>query len=199
MAELLLFRYPVVLPRGVSSKNRAETTGFRPLDEAIVRSLHGASYGVTVSQIDKSTGARVILSFMENEKSLSEYWAGGHTTSRLRYHIVFTPKYRRRVLQGRLAERLEELMRQACESRRWAIHELSIQPDHVHLLIQVLPKDSVPTVTQILKGGTSIVIRREFPELQEFLWGKSLWADGYFAETVGHVNESIVRAYIRNQ
>ena len=136
---------------------------------------------------------------MSNGTGPSDYWSGGHTTTRLRYHIVFAPKYRKRVLVGRLAERLEELMREACDMNRWAIHELSIQPDHVHLLIQFLPKYSVSYVVQILKGGSSRVIRQEFPDLQEFLWGKSLWGDGYFAETVGHKNEAAVTAYIRNQ
>jgi len=87
---------------------------------------------------------------MARETKRSEYWSGAHSTSRLRYHIVFAPKYRKRVLHGRLAERLEELMRQACDVRGWMIHELSIQPDHVHLLIQVMPKDSVSYVANIL-------------------------------------------------
>jgi len=60
-------------------------------------------------------------------------------------------------------------------------------------------KRSVAEVVQILKGGTSRVIRKEFPELEEFLWGDSFWADGYFAETIGQVNEEIVRKHIRDQ
>jgi putative transposase len=54
-------------------------------------------------------------------------------------------------------------------------------------------------VVQILKGGTSRIIRQEFPDLEEFLWGDSFWADGYFAETIGNVDEEIVRKYIRDQ
>jgi putative transposase len=82
---------------------------------------------------------------------------------------------------------------------RWWISELSIQEDHVHLIIQTNPSDSVAEVVQRLKGGTSRVIRKEFPELEEFLWGDSLWADGYFAETVGSVDEEVVRRYIKQQ
>ena len=82
---------------------------------------------------------------------------------------------------------------------KWWISELSIQEDHVHLIIQTNPSDSVAEVVQRLKGGTSRVIRKEFPELEEFLWGDSLWADGYFAETVGSVDEEVVRRYIRQQ
>lgn len=76
---------------------------------------------------------------------------------------------------------------------------MSIQDDHVHVMIQVKPSDSVASVVQILKGGTSKVIRKEFPELEEFLWGDSFWADGYFAESVGQVDEEVVRKYIRLQ
>jgi putative transposase len=82
---------------------------------------------------------------------------------------------------------------------RWWISELSIQVDHVHLIMQTNPSNSVAEVVQRLKGGTSRVIRKEFPELEEFLWGDSFWADGYFAETVGSVDEEVVRRYIRQQ
>ena len=136
---------------------------------------------------------------MEKESGRSVYWVRGHTTSRLRYHIVFTPKYRRRVLDGRLAERLEQLFREACAVHCWELSELSIQPDHVHMLLQLPPKNSVSDAMQYLKGGTARIIRQEFPSLEEHLWGASLWSDGYFAETVGHVDELVVTNYIRNQ
>jgi putative transposase len=82
---------------------------------------------------------------------------------------------------------------------KWWISELSIEEDHVHIIIQTKPGDSVAEVVQRLKGGTSRVIRKEYPELEEFLWGESFWADGYFAETVGNVDEDVVRRYIREQ
>ena len=82
---------------------------------------------------------------------------------------------------------------------KWWTSELSIQEDHVHLIIQTNPTDSVAEVVQRLKGGTSRVIRKEYPELEEFLWGDSFWADGYFAETVGKVDEQVVRRYVREQ
>ncbi len=69
----------------------------------------------------------------------------------------------------------------------------------MHVMIQVKPSDSIADVVQILKGGTSRVIRKEFPELEEFLWGDSFWADGYFAESVGKVDEEVVRKYIQKQ
>ena len=127
------------------------------------------------------------------------YWTNAHTKHRLRVHLVWVPKYRKRVLQGPVAVRLEELLRQATEVNRWQIHELAIQPDHVHLLLQIRPPESVSSVVNLLKGRTSRIVRAEFPQLEEFLWGESFWADGYFAESVGQVEEAVVSAYIRNQ
>ncbi|MGI4791301.1 MAG: IS200/IS605 family transposase [Janthinobacterium lividum] len=137
----------------------------------------------------------------------SGYWTGAHTKHRLRFHLVWIPKYRKRVLQGALAERLHALLQEGCEINEWQLHEINewqlheinIQPDHVHLLVQLFPTDSLPEVVQRLKGGTSRVLRLEFPELHEFLWGEHFWATGYFAETVGQVEEAALRRYIQQQ
>ena len=130
---------------------------------------------------------------------LDGYWTSAHTTYRLRFHLVWVPKYRRRVLEEPVATRLTHLLRQACEVNRWGLEELNIQADHVHLLLQVSPKDSVMNVMQTLNGGTARFLRTEFPGLVEYLWGESFWSDGYFAETVCQTQEAILRAYIRNQ
>jgi len=95
-----------------------------------------------------------------------------------------------------MAIRLRKLLYEACRINKWWISELGVQEDHLHLIIQTRPEDSVAEVVQRLKGGTSRVIRKEYPELEEFLWGDSLWADGYFAETVGNIDEEVVRRYI---
>jgi putative transposase len=129
----------------------------------------------------------------------TRYWTGAHTKHRLRYHIVILPKYRKRVLTGKIALRIKQLFYQACEINKWWIDELSVQSDHVHMLIQTRPNESLAHVVQILKGGSSKVIRGEFPELEEYLWGDSFWSDGYFAETVGSVNEQVIKNYIQNQ
>ena len=130
---------------------------------------------------------------------MEKYWTGAHTKHRLMYHIVWIPKYRKRVLKGKVAERLKELFLQCAEVNKWEVKELNIQEDHVHLLIQLKQNISVSYAVQMFKGGSSKVIRDEFPELEEFLWGDSFWSDGYFAETVGEVSVSKVREYIKNQ
>jgi putative transposase len=134
-----------------------------------------------------------------HDLAVAKYQTGSHTKHRLQYHVVWIPKYRRRVLRGKIAARLKGLLYEACRMNRWWISELSVREDHVHLIIQTNPSDSVAEVVQKLKGGTSRIVRKEFPELQEFLWGESLWADGYFAETVGKVDEEIVKRYIKQQ
>ena len=76
---------------------------------------------------------------------------------------------------------------------------MAIADDHVHIIIQLPPRVSIAEAVQMIKGGTSRVLRKEFPEMDEFLWGESFWADGYFAESVGQVNEEVVMKYIRQQ
>jgi putative transposase len=115
------------------------------------------------------------------------------------YHIVWIPKYRKRVLQDKIARRIDMLLRECAEINKWEIHELNVQIDHVHMLVQLRPNISVSRAVQLFKGGSSKVIREEFPELKEFLWGDSFWADGYFSETVGQVNIDVIREYIKNQ
>ena len=98
-----------------------------------------------------------------------------------------------------MATRLKGLLYEAAQVNRWWIHELAVQPDHIHMLVQLDAATSVARAAQVFKGGTSHVIRREFPELEEFLWGDSLWADGYFAESIGITREEAIRRYIREQ
>ncbi len=130
---------------------------------------------------------------------MARYRTGSHTKHRLQLHVVWKPKYRKRVLRGKIAVRLKQLLYEGCRINRWWISELAIEEDHIHIIIQINPSESIAEVVQILKGGTSRIIRKEYPELEEFLWGVSFWADGYFAETVGNVNEEIVRKDMREQ
>ena len=129
------------------------------------------------------------------------YWSGAHTKHRMLYHIVWIPKYRKRILIGVIANKIEDLLRECAAINRWQLDELSIQKDHVHMLIRLRPDTSVSKVVQLLKGRSSFEIRKEFPKLKEFSWGttKSFWCDGFFVETVGQVNEAVIKEYIRNQ
>lgn len=128
-----------------------------------------------------------------------KYNSGAHTKHRLMYHLVWIPKYRKRLLIGKIAERLKALFEECAEVNDWKIEELNIQHDHVHMLLHIPPKISVSEAVRRIKGGSSKQIREEFPEIKEFLWGDSFWADGFFAETVGKVDEAKIRHYIINQ
>lgn len=128
-----------------------------------------------------------------------KYWIGSHTKHRLMIHLVWIPKYRKRILKDKLAVRLEELLSLCAEANGWKIEEINIQLDHVHLVVQFVPTISVSKMVQLFKGRSSRVLRKEFPELEEFYWGDSFWADGYFAETVGVCNLEQIRQYVKNQ
>lgn len=131
---------------------------------------------------------------------MRKYWYGSHTKHRHMYHIVWLPKYRRKVLVGIVKKRIEELLKQCAEVNGWELQELNVQPDHVHLMIQIPPSVSVSNVVNVLKGVSSRVIRLELmPEIKSMLWGKDFWADGYYSETVGVVSEESIRKYIQNQ
>jgi len=126
-------------------------------------------------------------------------WKSAHTLNRLCYHVVFVPKYRRQVLQKDVVGRLEYLFIECAKINQWFIHELEILPDHIHMMIQLPTHTSIAKAVQYLKGGTSRVIRKEYPKLKEWLWGDSLWQDGYFAETIGRIDEKAMREYIQAQ
>lgn len=128
-----------------------------------------------------------------------KYWSGSHTKHRLLFHVVWIPRYRKRILQGEVAIRIKPLLFDACVINSWWIDEVEVLSDHVHILIQIRSSESIASVIKILKGGTSKVIHKEFPDLDEFLWGDNFWAQGYFAETVGRVNYADVKKYIQEQ
>jgi len=124
---------------------------------------------------------------------------GGHSTTELIYHFTFVPKYRRRRLVGKIKLRLAGMIRFTAQVNEWKILELSIQPDHVHLLLQARADDSPSSIMHLIKGGTSRKLRELFPGLIENSIAKVFWADGYFAGTVGDRSLPIVAKYVRNQ
>ncbi|RRO15364.1 IS200/IS605 family transposase [Saccharopolyspora rhizosphaerae] len=112
-------------------------------------------------------------------------------------HLVWCPKYRREVLVGAVAERLEELIRQKAAERGWEIASLEVEPDQVQVLVKHDPKSSASHVANQFKGFTSRVLREEFPQLRSRL--PTLWSSSYFAASVGAVSEEAVRQYVEAQ
>ena len=100
-----------------------------------------------------------------------------------KYHVVWCPKYRRKVLIDERAERLKELIRQVCSETNAEIIEMEVMPDHVHLLVEIDPQFGIHKLVKTIKGKTSFVLRNEFPELKTKL--PTLWTNSYFVSTVG--------------
>ncbi len=112
-------------------------------------------------------------------------------------HLVWCPKYRRRILGGRIAARLDELLEQIAAEHGWQIVAKEVMPDHVHLFVRVGPADAPASVVRAFKGRTARVLRQEFPYLRSR--AKVLWSPAYFAASVGYVSETTVRRYIEHQ
>ena len=114
-------------------------------------------------------------------------------------HLVWLPKYRKRILKDALKERIEELIQECIETNGWEVDELNVQPDHVHLVLQFRPDVALSKIVQLIKRKSSRILRKEFPKLAEVYWGDSFWADGFFAETVGHCDLETIKNYVKNQ
>lgn len=114
-----------------------------------------------------------------------------------KYHIVWTPKYRRPVLIDGVDTRLKELLEQLAKEIHVDILEMEIMPDHVHLLIEVDPQFGIHKAVKRFKGATSRYLRWEFPHLKSRL--PTLWTNSYFVSTVGGAPLEIVKQYIQNQ
>src|SRR6266404_3866391 len=121
-----------------------------------------------------------------------------HTQWDCKYHIVFIPKYRHKVLYGELRQRLAEVLRKLAEQRESRIEEGHLMPDHVHMMISIPPKYSAAQVVGYTKGKSAIHVAREFGERKRNFVGQHFWARGYFVSTVGR-GVAVIREYIRRQ
>ena len=113
------------------------------------------------------------------------------------YHVVWCPKYRRRVIGGRMEARLQEIIAEViAEKGAWLI-ELETMPDHVHLLVEVDPQLGVHKLVKAIKGRSSRLLREEFPWLKSRL--PSLWTNSYLVATVGGAPLSVIKRYVETQ
>jgi len=115
----------------------------------------------------------------------------------IRYHFAWCPKYRRPVLVGAIAPRLRELIHEKVAELGGSVLALEIQPDHVHLFVEMPPKWAPSQIAYRIKGYTSHVLRREFPRLKSRL--PSLWSRSYYVGTAGEVSAETIRRYIEAQ
>ena len=114
-----------------------------------------------------------------------------------KYHVVWCPKYRRKVLVDGIDDRLKELIKSVCNEIGAELFELEVMPDHVHLLLEVDPQYGINKAIRHIKGVTSHTLRSEFPKLKSRL--PTLWTNSYFVSTVGGSPLSVIKEYIEQQ
>lgn len=115
------------------------------------------------------------------------------------YHIVWVPKYRFRIIEGRIAEEVENYVRAFSEQQSCEIVELNVQADHVHLLVMVPPKISISDYIGKIKGRTAIRILNKYKKLKKKpYWGNHFWSRGYCVDTVG-LDSDMIRQYVKYQ
>jgi len=129
---------------------------------------------------------------------MKEYQSLSHTRWDCKYHVVFIPKRRQKVIFGALRKHLGEIFRELALQRGSKVVEGHLMADHVHMCLSIPPKYSVSNVVGYIKGKSAISIARHFRGRQRNFTGEEFWARGYFVSTVG-LDEEMVRTYIRNQ
>jgi Transposase and inactivated derivatives len=121
-----------------------------------------------------------------------------HTKWKCQYHIVFIPKYRKKVLYGKVRDDVREVIRTLCKYKNVEIIEGAVCIDHVHLCLSIPPKISISEFMGYLKGKSALMIYDRHPELGN-KWDRSFWARGYYVSTIGNVDEATIRKYIKEQ
>ena len=121
-----------------------------------------------------------------------------HTKWLCKYHIVFTPKYRRKVIYNKYREDLREILKMLCDWKGVEILEGHLMPDHIHMLVSIPPKISVSSFMGYLKGKSSLLMFDRHANLEYKYGNRKFWAEGYYVSTVG-LNEATIRKYIREQ
>ena len=121
-----------------------------------------------------------------------------HTKWKCQYHIVFIPKYRKKVLYEKVRDDVREVIRTLCKYKNVEIIEGAVCIDHVHLCLSIPPKMSISEFMGYLKGKSALMIYDRHPELGN-KWDRSFWARGYYVSTIGNVDEATIRKYIKEQ
>ena len=129
---------------------------------------------------------------------MDDYESLSHTKWECKYHVVFIPKYRRRVLYGELRQHLGDVFRKLALQKESRVEEGHLMLDHVHMMISIPPKYAVSQVVGFIKGKSAIHLARTYGERKRNFVGQHFWARGYFVSTVGR-DEVAIRAYIKNQ
>ena len=143
------------------------------------------------------------LSFLrkatQEVSEMENYRKTAHSTYDIKYHVVWITKYRKPVMVGAIAKRLQAIIRQVCAQNEVEILSGHVSKDHVHLLVSVPPHLSASKLVQYMKGSSSHKLQMEYKELNKQYWGRHLWARGYFVASSGNVTDEVIAEYIQNQ
>ncbi|WP_415930514.1 IS200/IS605 family transposase [Zhenpiania hominis] len=121
-----------------------------------------------------------------------------HTKWNCKYHIVFAPKYRRKVIYGKIKVDIGKILRKLCEQKGVEIIEANLCPDHIHMLVSIPPKISVSSFAGYLKGKSSLMIFDRHANMKYRYGNRKFWCKGYYVDTVGR-NKKVIQEYIKNQ
>jgi len=130
---------------------------------------------------------------------MKDYRKASHCIYDIKCHVVWTTKYRKRILSPEIGRRVREIVRLICTGLDVEIIKGNIRRDHVHLLVSVPPSLSVSKLVQRIKGVTSRKLLQENRGLNKAYWGRHLWSRGYFVASIGDVTDEVIARYIENQ
>jgi putative transposase len=128
---------------------------------------------------------------------MNKYKSNNNIVYSCKYHVVWCPKYRRKVLVGDVEVRLKQIVAEVCEELQCELIEVECDKDHIHLLVEVDPQFGVHKLIKRIKGHSSRLLRQEFEHLRTKL--PTLWTNSYFVSTVGGAPLEIVKQYVQNQ
>ena len=130
---------------------------------------------------------------------MRNYRIGAHTKTDLKVHLVWIPKYRKRVLIGQVGIRVRDILRQIAMEHELTILTGKVACDHIHLFVAYRPDQQVSKIVQYLKGISSRILLQEFAHLRKQFWGRHFWARGYCAISSGNITDELIHQYIDEQ
>lgn len=123
-----------------------------------------------------------------------------HCVYNINYHIVFCPKYRHKVIKGRVEDTVKQTIQEVCTNYGYTLIQMETMPDHLHLFVSAPPTIAPTEIVKTLKSITAITVFKTFPWLKKkYFWGSGLWSRGYYIGTAGNVSAETIRKYIEAQ
>ena len=137
---------------------------------------------------------------MQTYRKNKSYFASEHLIFKCNYHVIFCPKYRHKILTGKVSIRLKEICLEVAKAHDFIIEEIETDKNHVHMIINCNPRYGVMKCIQVLKQVIAYRLFEEFPHIKKTkLWGGKFWSRSSFVSTVGNVSLEVVKQYIENQ